>query len=286
MRHQESTNATVRRPLHLLWSYFIPFIAYVSLWAGFAFLRGYADEVPWADSTVSWVSQFEVWLFGQLPSSTLQHHWLTPADRHWYDFLLMVVYYSFFILPLLIAALMIVRNHAAFWFNFWTLAVMEGSALVVHAALPTAPPWIADSSIYKITKIGQAATNVAANAPSSALASVDTNPFAAMPSVHMGVTCALAVTAWRFGRTGYRAASLLYCGAMAICLVYFGEHYVVDEIVGVALTLVAGVVTGRLMTDTVAESLRRRARRVVRRSSHCPPRIARSALSTDAAAAD
>ncbi len=67
---------------------------------------------------------------------------------------------------------------------------------------------------------------------------LDTNPMAAMPSLHAAfpACCALAaVRAWRL-----KGATLwLYVAAMAFALVYLGEHYAVDVLAGVALAVVA-----------------------------------------------
>jgi membrane-associated phospholipid phosphatase len=63
------------------------------------------------------------------------------------------------------------------------------------------------------------------------------NPVAAMPSLHMAYATLAAGFFW-FGKPWWGKVLLaLYPTAMAISLVYGGEHYVIDEIAGVAFAL-------------------------------------------------
>jgi membrane-associated phospholipid phosphatase len=68
------------------------------------------------------------------------------------------------------------------------------------------------------------------------------NSVAAMPSIHMAITFGMFLWAWRFAR---RLAPwlLAYTGLMGLALAYLGEHYVADELAGMAIAAVAwGVV--------------------------------------------
>jgi membrane-associated phospholipid phosphatase len=57
------------------------------------------------------------------------------------------------------------------------------------------------------------------------------NSVAAMPSIHMGVTFAMALWAWtRYPRLA--ASFLIYSVLMGAALVYLGEHYVADILAG------------------------------------------------------
>jgi membrane-associated phospholipid phosphatase len=62
----------------------------------------------------------------------------------------------------------------------------------------------------------------------------ESNPIAAMPSIHTAVTVLLVFPAWYSGRRWFIAA-LVYSVLMGITLVYTGEHYVVDVAMGAAV---------------------------------------------------
>ena len=65
------------------------------------------------------------------------------------------------------------------------------------------------------------------------------NPVAAMPSLHAGIALMVAVYAVQRLRSPYRWLLLVYPMLMALALVDFGEHYVIDILAG---WLLAGIV--------------------------------------------
>ena len=71
------------------------------------------------------------------------------------------------------------------------------------------------------------------------------NPFAAMPSLHFALTVLVVLALWR--RPKLRAAAVLYLAAMGFTLVYGGEHYVIDLLVGAAVAVAAWLVATRLV---------------------------------------
>jgi membrane-associated phospholipid phosphatase len=85
------------------------------------------------------------------------------------------------------------------------------------------------------------------------------NPVAAMPSLHMAFATLAAGFFW-FGRRWWQRILLaLYPIAMGVTLVYGGEHYVIDELVGVAYALAVIAVwrhlgRRRLETSETAET--------------------------------
>jgi membrane-associated phospholipid phosphatase len=58
------------------------------------------------------------------------------------------------------------------------------------------------------------------------------NPVAAMPSLHAAIPMMLALLFWSRARWWLRTLLLTYALAMAVTLVYTGEHYVVDVLLG------------------------------------------------------
>ena len=64
------------------------------------------------------------------------------------------------------------------------------------------------------------------------------NPVAAMPSLHVAFATLAAAYWWSRVRRPYRPLLLLYPAAMCFTLAYGGEHYVLDEVAGVAYALV------------------------------------------------
>jgi len=89
-----------------------------------------------------------------------------------------------------------------------------------------------------------------ADAGGAALVS-DQNPLAAMPSLHLALTLVIALTIWRVDRR-LGIAATIYTVAMGVSLVYLGEHWLVDVLVGAAIALVTAYAVARFQPQTSA----------------------------------
>src|SRR5690606_11755269 len=100
----------------------------------------------------------------------------------------------------------------------------------------------------------------------------DPNPVAAMPSMHQAVTVAACLFALHSRRRWLRWGALLYCLAMAYTLVYTGEHYVLDALVGSGIAIYAYVFAGRWMgaMGPLYHSAFRRSRRAASGTAYDP----------------
>jgi membrane-associated phospholipid phosphatase len=123
-----------------------------------------------------------------------------------------------------------------------TLAV---AGLTTYVLLPTAPPWLASSQgdldgppVLRLTSEGfeQVGLNMVGSALS--LGQHLVNPVAAMPSLHVAFATLAAGFWWPRVRRPYRLMLPLYPAAMCFALTYSGEHYVLDDLAGVAYALV------------------------------------------------
>ena len=69
------------------------------------------------------------------------------------------------------------------------------------------------------------------------------NLVAAIPSLHAGMTLAIAAFLWNRVNRGWHPVLVAYVLVMAFTLVYTAEHYVIDILLGWAL---AGLVMGAM----------------------------------------
>ncbi|MBO0881958.1 MAG: phosphatase PAP2 family protein [Mycobacterium sp.] len=72
------------------------------------------------------------------------------------------------------------------------------------------------------------------------------NLVAAIPSLHAAMTAMIALFLWRRVNRRWRPLLVTYVLAMAFALVYSAEHFVVDILLGWALTAIVLLVVGRL----------------------------------------
>jgi membrane-associated phospholipid phosphatase len=71
----------------------------------------------------------------------------------------------------------------------------------------------------------------------------ESNPIAAMPSIHFAVTFLLVWVAWEYGRI-WRVLAVVYAVSMGMALVYMGEHYVIDILAGGVVTSIGWLTAG------------------------------------------
>jgi hypothetical protein len=140
------------------------------------------------------------------------------------------------------------------------MVVLSFAAAVAFAAFPAAPPWAAAKAGYlpNVVKLPQASAPDVSSAGLSphtfSVASVvPGNPYAAIPSLHAGyaflvflmVAGLLLGSRIRFRRT-LVALCAFYPLAQALVVVYTGNHYVIDIVIGFAFAAGALAVTNRL----------------------------------------
>jgi len=229
-------------------------IPYASLWFIFTFLRSFADETELAKTLNTKVPQFERWLFGgELPTIRLQARYFDPDHLHWYDYYFTFVHWSYFIVPHAVAFWMWWKHPAVFRQLLIALTITLSVGLLIYFLIPTNPPWMAPEVVKSpgapvVTRIMEGVAKQLGGGLYQAGYKVvgESNPIAAMPSIHFAVTFMLVWVARTRGRVWFWLA-LFYSTSMAITLVYMGEHYVVDVFVGGLITTYGWFSAGALL---------------------------------------
>jgi membrane-associated phospholipid phosphatase len=181
------------------------------------------------------------WLFGgTVPTVWLQEHLFDPGTAHWYDTLVIPVYMSHFLVSLLVAVVLWCTHYRLFRKYIAVLVVLTLAAVTTYLLYPMAPPWMAAVNppnlggveIHRvvqetITTLGgsQLGSKVERGAAYS-------NRVAAMPSLHAAIPMMLLLFFWGSARLRGRVLLVSYAVGMAFALVYGGEHYVIDVVMG------------------------------------------------------
>jgi hypothetical protein len=106
-------------------------------------------------------------------------------------------------------------------------------ASLSYLLLPTAPPRLVDG-------LGIADTVGLAGHDSGSFAGVKFNPYAAMPSMHVGWSLLVGLIGFRVSRRPLtRALFAIHPILMAVTVTATGNHYFLDSIVGIAVALAA-----------------------------------------------
>ncbi len=175
-------------------------------------------------------------LLGGVPSAWLQQR-LVDGSAHWWDAVAALVYVTHFVSLPLVTGLVWFRLRDRF--RAWLAAVVTFTLVGTtgYVVYPAAPPWLASDRgligpVDRISALGWDYLHLDLVGTLTGVGQQGSNPVAAMPSLHAGAALLVAIFLGPgVGRLS-RAALVAYAVAMALTLVYTGEHYVVDVVAG------------------------------------------------------
>jgi PAP2 superfamily len=179
----------------------------------------------------------DVWLFGgAVPSVWLQQHLHHPGQVRWFEVAAFLVYVSHFFVTPLLAAVLWLRDRWRFRRFAASLALLTLLGCVTFVVFPAAPPWMASERglIPPTTRlIPQLWTWIGVGAEQGLVGTGYryANDVAAVPSLHAALALLVALSAWP-RRWWARLIVAAYPLAMALAIVYTGEHYVSDVLLG------------------------------------------------------
>jgi membrane-associated phospholipid phosphatase len=217
---------------------------------------------------------------GQLPSARLQRAFSRPGEVTSLDRFLSVIHWAWFMEPHLALLYVQARDLDRFPRAARQLAATYDLGCALYFAVPTAPPWWSAEQGYIDASIERVSDEVLArDAPQVRRIMVDageqlwreaweplydafnSNPWAAMPSLHFATSLMAAIHLSEAGRIP-GALGWGYAGTLAFALVYLGEHYVTDLLAGAALVL--AVRRGEPLVEPLVEAVNRRLRTLER----------------------
>ncbi len=118
------------------------------------------------------------------------------------------------------------------------LLVSIAIASIGYILLPTAPPRLVDG-------IGIVDTVGLSGHDTGSVGGVKFNPYAAMPSMHVGWSVLIGLIGFRVARRrAVKALFLLHPVVMALTVTATGNHYFLDSLVGALVALTAVAIVG------------------------------------------
>lgn len=229
-------------------------IAYCVMWIAYEKTRGTADagvdvfgwfhlDFPLQVQSVRNIDRFL--FFGHDPNVVLQSHFWEPTVR-WYDVVASVTYMTHFVVPVIVMGALWATSHRQ-WARFMKrFATLLGVACMMFVMLPTVPPWMAGDSKYPYRLFHPLHRNAWRGfrhigfdgfTKGYQIQLSNGNAVAAMPSLH--ASFALIVPAFFLPwikPKWLKAVVLTFPILMLTSLVYLGEHWVIDGLVGWTIT--------------------------------------------------
>jgi membrane-associated phospholipid phosphatase len=221
----------------------LEWVPLLALLVVYDYLRG---AVSVADRQAHITPQLDAdrWLGGgEVPTLWLQRHLYDVGHVHWYDVGIWCVYLSHFFVVWVVAAVLWKVAHDRFRAYAAAVVTLTLMAFLTYWLYPAQPPWLAGelgeiNTVHKIVPTVWEHLGVRTAADLFETGNGLVNLVAAMPSLHAAYPALLLLFFWRDGWR-LRIPLALYTLAMGFTLVYGGEHYVVDILVGWLYAVVA-----------------------------------------------
>jgi hypothetical protein len=212
----------------------------IAILIGYDTLRGTAGHLFGAHYLPQ--LQFDRALFGgTAPTVTLQR-WLWHSRVVWYDIILWGVYISYFFATPVLAAVLWKIDRRRFRCFAVAVVTLSFAGLITYALYPAAPPWMASQAhliapITRIIPVVWRSVNLHSAGGLIESAYHHTNNVAAVPSLHAAFSLLITITLWPRERKWLRPLVACYPLAMAFSLIYTGEHYFTDVLLGWTYTI-------------------------------------------------
>ncbi|PZG22896.1 inositol phosphorylceramide synthase [Micromonospora craterilacus] len=214
--------------------------------------RGFANGIR--EPHVTELIHADEWMFGWATGGTVPTVWLQqnlydPARVQWWEVVVTYVYFSHFVVALAAAIVLWLTSRprwAAFMRRWFVLSL---SGLITYFLYPAAPPWWAAVHQYlepveRLSLRGGQEFGMHGAFSLIRLGQLAANPVAAIPSLHTAFALFVVLFFLRNVRRRWWPLLLLYPLAMTFTLVYSGEHYVIDVLVGWAYVVGVFLITG------------------------------------------
>ncbi len=222
----------------------------VTLFLSYDYLRGLVPKLS-LQAHIFPMINFDKAVFGVIPTNKLQGLFFSDGVIHWYDYLVVVFYMSHFIVPMMVGFIFWLHSKKNFTEYALAILVLSYSAFVTYIIFPAMPPWMA-AQIGIIPEVDKIMDKVFANFPSpidlpSVYRFVGANLVAAVPSLH----AAYPWLTFLFVIKASKKIGLLilpYVFIVWFSVIYLGEHYVFDILIGVLYSTLVFILVCKKIT--------------------------------------
>ncbi len=227
---------------------------YCVMWLAYERTRGAADDgvsvfglfqIPKQLQVESMRNIDRALFFGNDPNAVLQGHLWSKTIR-WYDVVASTTYMTHFVLPIVAMAVLWAISHRQ-WVRFMKrFSTLLAVACVMFVIIPTVPPWMATSPKFPYQLFAELHRDAGRGfrhlgfygfTNDYKIQLSNGNGYAAMPSLHSSFALIVPAFFLPWIRPKWlKALALMFPVMMLTSLVYLGEHWVIDGLVGWTIT--------------------------------------------------
>jgi hypothetical protein len=234
------------------WFVFLAFVQLTDGLRGLIYLVTCRLDLP---VRVLYPLRLERALFGEVPAVTLQKVLLHSPDGLTFGALekaLTILHGSHFVAFLGLGLVLWLRRSSHFRLFKTSFSILLAVGISGFALVPTAPPWMAAELFGFLPKLIHFNIKIYNAVAPGLTTSFNTNPVAAMPSLHAAFPILCSLILWRVARS--RAWPFhVYTFLILFTIVYTGDHYVVDILAGGLLAGVSFLAAGAVVKRWSAE---------------------------------
>ena len=227
------------------WLMLRDFSLFVAMWFAYDYSRGIADQLGMPIQVFAPRNVDRFFFFGTDPNVWMQRHFYEAASVRWYDVVGSMVYFTHFCVPMGAAVALWIRNRDQWVRYMRRLATVLFMGVATFIVFPAAPPWMAARDGYLSGKLARPAVRGWSHIGLDTVSNVIergrevVNPVAAVPSLHVAFSLLVILFFAPLLPKYLKPLVVIFPVCMMATLVYFGEHYVIDGVLGVAYVLIA-----------------------------------------------
>lgn len=219
--------------------FLIDWLPFLFILISYDFLRGFADNLNPRVHYMELIN-FDQWMFGQIPTISLQKNFFQEGIIRWYDYLATILYFLHFALPLAFGFILWLKNKHYFKKFTTSILLVSYGAFFTFIIYPASPPWLSSQEgllppVTKIMDLTLKSFPERLNLP-TIYHNLGPNDVAAVPSLHAAYPLLVLLFLYKF----FKKKALFfipYVLAVWVSIVYLGEHYVVDILIAIVYVI-------------------------------------------------
>lgn len=181
-----------------------------------------------------YVIDIEKFLFGGIPSVSLQKALLPEGNFTWLEKLLTILHGTHFIAFLFVGLIIWIHKSSDFKPFKCAFYLLISGGMFLYFAVPTVPPWMAANFFHILPDLNHFNVEIYNMFIPDLTSGFNTNPIGAMPSLHTGFPVLSSLILWRMFK--WKALPFyVYTILVLFAITYTGDHYIVDILAGILL---------------------------------------------------
>jgi len=200
-----------------------------------------------------YVVKLEESIFGVIPSVSLQNILLKNGEFTWIEKACTALHGTHFIAFIIIGFFIWLKDSKLFARFKVSFYILLTAGMSLYALIPTAPPWMASQIFGLMPPLVHFNLELYTMYIPDLTAGFNTNPVAAMPSLHAAFPILCCLILW----SKYKHKAFIfyiYTGLILFTIVYTGDHYVVDIIFGIIIAWISFIISKNIRYRNVNNS--------------------------------